>query len=140
MTRKYILFYFILIFSFIILCNGFSEEAGEVVSVPRQLSLFLVFKGNLEEDEIVLLKETLLIKLAEDNDISLVEPLITLDLTQDAQHSKAGELGADCWLAVTVTAKTETIEIVYSSYDFLASASIVEVFKITASSLVVKGT
>ena len=113
MNRKYIVFYLILIFSFIGVSYGFAEDgAADIVSVPRQLSLFLVFKGDFEQDEIVLLKQTLLIKLAEDQDISLVEPVIAEELTPDQRHIKADELGADCWLAAQVTAKTETIDIV----------------------------
>lgn len=127
MNRKYIVFYLILIFSFIGFSHGFAEDGAEdIVSVPRQLSLFLVFKGDFEQDEIVLLKQTLLIKLAEDKDISLVEPVIAEELTPDQRHIKADELGADCWLAAQVTAKTEIIDIVYSSYDLINSVFMIE--------------
>ncbi|MBN2532805.1 MAG: hypothetical protein JXB88_07940 [Spirochaetales bacterium] len=128
MKREPIIFYLILIFFMICLSYGFTEESTEenIVSVPRQLSLFLVFKGNFDQEETLLLKQSLLIKIAEDDDINLVEPVIEEDLTPDMRNIKADELKSDCWLAVLVTAKTETIEIVYSSYDLINKKFVIE--------------
>jgi hypothetical protein len=104
--------------------SGLTQE--DTISVPRKVSIFLVIEGDFAEDEKVLLKESLLIKLAEDNDISLVEPLVLSEPGIEERHTRAEELGADCWLAVKVSADTEAITIVYSSYDLIDSQFTIE--------------
>ncbi|MBN2440137.1 MAG: hypothetical protein JXJ04_02285 [Spirochaetales bacterium] len=117
MRKKFIVLSILTALFTLLICHGYAQE--NIISIPRQLSLFLVFKGDFTQEEYFLLKETLLIKLAEDKDINLVEPVTLEEMSPEKRNIKAGELGADCWLAANVTADPETIKIVYSSYDLI---------------------
>jgi hypothetical protein len=96
-----------------------SFAGAETTSVQRKLAMFLVFQGNLTTDEKTILSETLLAKASEVESITVIEPVWTgaKDITYAEKNEKSIALGADCYLAVTITGKTDEVELKYLSYD-----------------------
>jgi hypothetical protein len=127
MNKNYVVLSFIVMIMIASLFPGYGEEnAEDVVSVPRKLCLFLLFGDTFKEEDTFLFQQTLMLKLAEDKDISLVEPVMTEEMPLTQRHEKAEDLGADCWLAVQLSSREEIIEIRYSSYDLLKDTFTIE--------------
>jgi hypothetical protein len=108
----------------IIICTfcvaGGSIFAGEeIATVPRQLSLFFIARGDVKEDEKLILLQSLLIKLSEDDDINLIEPVIEKSLSSAERTEKSKGMGADCWLFAEINGVKKRLEVVYSSYDLI---------------------
>ncbi|MBN1698711.1 MAG: hypothetical protein JW881_14440 [Spirochaetales bacterium] len=95
--------------------NVFGVE--EIATVPRQLKIFFTVSGDVTEDEKNIFLQTLLIKLSEDSDINLIEPVVERSLSPSEKTDRSRESGADCWLSADINASGEKVAVTYSSYD-----------------------
>lgn len=105
----------------ILLCTveySFTDDVVDtVITIPRELMIFFITQGDLKEEEKALLKQTLAMKLSEDEDINIVEPIIEKSLSHEDQNKYCLENNADSWLNAKIAGKPDKIIITYSSYD-----------------------
>jgi hypothetical protein len=94
---------------------------SETATVPRKMAMFIVYKGNLTDDEKIVLSESLLVKISEIESITVIEPMWkgTKDITYSEKKTRAEGLGADAYLTITITGEKDRIQIIFLAFDIL---------------------